>query len=107
VCVLFNPWPDRLGKTGPGHGVGKLKRGVLAICPQAVDVPFSNRGQTVWEKYVPGHGFGMLKGGLEAIRSLALGLPFSKRGQTVWENQDQVVILELFYAEKSSALATC
>ncbi len=49
----------------------------------------------------------MLKRGVAAKLLTALNVPFSNRGQTVWENQDQVVILELFYPEKNSALATC
>ncbi len=51
------------------------------------------------------HGVSMLKMGVKAICSLALGVPFSNTGPKVWENQDQVVILEPFYADKKQYIA--
>ncbi len=84
-------------------GVGKLKRGVSAICSLALGEPVSNGGPKVWESGT-GHVVCALKRGVSANCSLALGVLYSNRGLAVWENQHQVVILELFYPEKKQCI---
>jgi hypothetical protein len=94
VCVLFYPWPDSLGKTGPGHGVGMLKRGVATMCSLALGMCSSqpvarqsgkNRTRS-WCWYAK-------KGCSDNVLTGFMCVLFSNRGQTVWENQDQVMML--------------